>query len=422
MATDFWFQDPGKYGKELTEANIPRRFCFTERSKGYKFSYRKWLDTYFPDEYEALVLNKDEFVLAGIGPSAKPAVTGPVWRYDLDLTGLEELTTHYSQVVVRLPDFNPAFTAKSARVLAEFQKTCETPLHIVGLANRFPLMFGLGLKSVTGELEKEMLLTPYGKREKRLSRASMKWAQVLGFLPVDLEVPRNRLIYNARSFAFAAKYWNENLTYKAVLQTWTGVDDVEVAAPGQRIEGLRLDRPSQVAAKSPGDKVVCNKCAVAKYCKHYRVDSVCSLSGSDVAELANFFRTRDAESVISGLSEMLARGSARLERGLEAEESLEELDPEVSRIFDSLFDKGVKLAKLMDPTLNKPAVGVTVNTGGQNQINGFNPKALVANVVRELESRGISRDQITPEMLTRMLGTGQPPVEVLENDPRTGKW
>jgi hypothetical protein len=77
----------------------------------------------------------------------------------------------------------------------------------------------------------------------------------------------------------------------------------------------------------------------------------------------------------------------------------------------------------MDPTLQKPSVGVVVNNGGHQITSGPNPKTIVAGLVRELEAHGISRDQITPEMLNNVLGrSAQPALDVVEvRGPTPGK-
>lgn len=136
-------------------------------------------------------------------------------------------------------------------------------------------------------------------------------------------------------------------------------------------------------------------------------------------ELSVYFKTRDVGTVLEGLGEMMAVGADRLQRGLEVEQELAEIDPEVTKIYDSLFDKGVKLAKLLDPSLARPNVGVVVNNqGGQTGIlnTGPTPKVLVANIVRELEAQGIPREHITPEIVSRVLGRGDA-IDVPEAPP-----
>jgi hypothetical protein len=83
----------------------------------------------------------------------------------------------------------------------------------------------------------------------------------------------------------------------------------------------------------------------------------------------------------------------RLKRGMDIEEEMEVLDPEVTRIMNQIFQNGKSLAKLVDPNLTKPLVQINNGHGG-----GGSRQEVVASVVRALEAQGFKREAITPEM------------------------
>jgi len=132
---------------------------------------------------------------------------------------------------------------------------------------------------------------------------------------------------------------------------------------------------------------------------------VCSVPDSEPVKLASFFNTRDSDTIISGLGALLGKQAERLERGMEDEEWGEELDSEVSKLINSLFSNGVKLAKLTNPELSGGTrVGVFVNGGQGAQVAvGSSASQLTASIVRELEEKGIPREDITPEMISQVL-------------------
>jgi hypothetical protein len=114
---------------------------------------------------------------------------------------------------------------------------------------------------------------------------------------------------------------------------------------------------------------------------------------------------RDSDTIIDGLGTLLAAESRRLERAYADEEEKGGISPEVTKIINTLFDRGVKLAKLVNPALAAAGAAkfnfkINNNTA---TINAASPQQLMAAVVQELVSRGIPRDQITPEMVMRII-------------------
>ena len=123
--------------------------------------------------------------------------------------------------------------------------------------------------------------------------------------------------------------------------------------------------------------------------------------------LAGEFSTRNVDRIIGALGKIVEKQAERLERAAAAEEMSGETDPEVTKMYKTVFDQGTKLAKLIDPKLNGSAVNVNVGVNGNAavQVQASDPRQMVAAVVAELESAGIPRDQITSNMIKGMLAS-----------------
>ena len=129
------------------------------------------------------------------------------------------------------------------------------------------------------------------------------------------------------------------------------------------------------------------------------------MPGTDTAKLATLFGTRDSDRLIDALGRVLSRQAERFERAADAEEWNDEdgLDAEVTKLGHVLLVDGVKLAKIINPSLAAaaaPRVGVFV--GGQH-VHATPPASLAASVVAELEAQGIHRDSITADMIQEQL-------------------
>jgi hypothetical protein len=109
--------------------------------------------------------------------------------------------------------------------------------------------------------------------------------------------------------------------------------------------------------------------------------------------------------IIDGLGTLLAASTRRLESGLMEEQAIGDRNPEVTRQLSQVFDQGIKLAKLVDPSLRGgPSVQVNFGGGGQStQVAQANPQQMVATVFRELRAQGIEAEDITAEMVTGVL-------------------
>jgi hypothetical protein len=154
------------------------------------------------------------------------------------------------------------------------------------------------------------------------------------------------------------------------------------------------------------DKFACDVCILHNTCKLYRANSVCTVKGAETVGLSEAFGTRSADRIIDGLSKLLERQAERLEDALAAEDPAD-TSPDVTRQLNSVFSNGVKLAKLIDPSLAggpKVTVNVGVGAGGHASVVAQqDPRQITSRVVAELEAAGIPREDITAEMLSSYL-------------------
>jgi len=431
MATEMWLRNPHDYIREVVESGCSNIvFDWGVMVKKGIDDLPKFCNTYFPS-----VLKYRAIGVAWAGaPEYRPGDTlmspsavYPVWDYENDdRTSLEEmidrpagedevacsstalevmyrpvLGQEHRIVLTNLPPSNTGPGRSLMRMLRDLQAEHDDVIfHIHGLYS-YRLMFGAGFRSADVDprtpAHKGKVILPSGKEMAHEHTSAIPmWTKLMGFAPVDLGVPRNRCIFNIRSAQWAAEHWHENIDFKV--------------APGNVIEVSTVSTRGRESAlpkgtkPGQGDMIACDSCSLTASCKAYREGAACSVKGSEMSALAKMFKTRDSETIIDGLQAILMKQAERAEQGVEDEKLSGELDPEVTKILNSLFGNGVKLAKLVNPALNGgPKVGVFVNGGQVGITEGASPKQMVAGIVRELEQQGIPRSQITPEMVQNVL-------------------
>jgi hypothetical protein len=224
----------------------------------------------------------------------------------------------------------------------------------------------------------------------------LQWVNLLGFSVTDLKIPQNRCLFNIKAAQWAGENFEKNIKFKS-----RGTSAVDPSSPMTVIPVTSSFKVGGAVEKQEGDMVECDSCSLNLRCKYFRVGAVCSVPESEMSPLARMFNSRDSSKIIDGLGAVLAAQTNRLQRGMEAEDELETLDPEVTKMMNALFGNGIKLAKLIDPSLTKPLV--QINNGKIGAVAASSPKEIGAAVVRELEAQGISREDITPTMFEQML-------------------
>lgn len=445
MPSEVWFRSPQHYVKELLECN-ERNIIF---DYGYthkrKIDPVKWCKLHFGENEAAYRL-----ILCGEQGSPEyspgndlPVAVYPTWQYgedegileeylqnnvgnDTDLTSMvpdKTLTIEmipvagqdHRVIVMNFPELNTGPGKMFLKFLNELQQEYpDVIIHLHG-ATTFSMPVRLGIRAFDWEpripAAGGAFYMPTGKRvTKNEHREPHKeWLKVLGFKPVDMDEPRNRCMMNIRAAAWAAANFSKDLKIVAVAST------VDTTTPDANYDPETDPKSSHFFKRVtplPGDKYVCDSCSLSIACKFYREGSVCTLPATEPRALSSRFRTRDVESILDGLSDILEIQSDRLVEGRE-QEKLMGLDPEVTKIATSLYGQAVQLAKLVDPTLRGgPKVQVNIgNNGGQTAIQMGDPRQFIAQAIKELESQGYPRDQITSEMIQGVLtGAGARPM------------
>lgn len=434
MGTELWLRSPRNYIKEIVEAG-QRRVVF-DRGTLVKYSIDpvKFCELYFQQlSYRLLVVGSTnqgcaEYVSGST--FGEPISVYPIWSAEEDdLPTLEEMIQYpvglndeacsdastplderptfgqeHRIILTDIPNLTKGPSRRLIKQLSELQDEYPSvTLHLHG-SYSWRAMFGLSFASVDydgrTQASKGMVYLPNGKQMRYEMAANFpQWVSLLGMKPVDLSIPRNRCLYNIRSAGWASENYKENISFRV-----QGDHAPDTESPTADVVPAKAS-PNNKLAYQDGDKILCNTCSMAKSCKYYREGAVCSVPGEEVGELAKMFGTRDGEQIVDALGTVLAMQAGRLERGMQDEELMGELDPEVSKLMNSLFVNGVKLAKLRNPDLSGGTkVGVFVNGGQGGAIAvGQSPHQLAAAVVAQLEAKGIAREDITPEMVGDVL-------------------
>lgn len=444
--TEVWFRNPSNYIRELVEcraANIAwdRGMLTKRRLDPYKHA-----ELYF----QQAGINDWRLLLVGAQGTAelrpgydvdKPYAVYPTWTATESLELLEEMMAYpigedadacndpncevderpvagqeHRVVVAELPSLTSGPGRALVRKLKELQEDYpECILHIHGIYS-WRVSFGMGFGAADVDPRtnagKGKVTLPSGKEmiaEKTIG--CPQWVTLLGFRVVELKEPRNRCMYNIKSAIWAGENYMDNFKFKSTGDGTANPNDKK------SLPLTTKSHTSKAVVARTGDKIQCDTCSIQTSCKYYRQGAVCSVPGSEPAELAKYFKTRDSDMIIDGLGTLLAAQTRRMEKGMSEEELYGELDPEVSKIMNQLFTNGVKLAKLVNPAL-QGGTKVQVNVAnGAAQISASTPNQLIGAVVRELEGRGISRDQITPKMIENVLGEmaqGRPQHQAIE--------
>lgn len=432
MSTEVWFRNPDNYIRELVECG--EHWIAWDRGLLVKKSIDpiKHASLYFGQAMPWRILLVGEQGTAeyrnGDVPD-KPTAVYPTWSYGDEASLLEEIVSlpvgrdpkicsdttvrpderpvlgqEHRVVIINPPNASSGPGRQFLRYLKELQEDYpDCIIHVHGLYG-WNVAFGMGFRSADIEprtaAQKGKVTVPAGREMKyEQVQRHPQWCTVLGFKPVDLVIPRNRCMYNIKSAAWAGKNYAELVKFKV-----RGEGNLDIDTPdNDYLPAETGSHLSKKVAKKDGDQMLCNTCSLQLDCKYYREGAVCSVPGAEPAPLAHFFKSRDSNTIIDGLNTILATQTRRLEQGIREEEDFGELNPEVTKIINGLFDRGVTLAKLIDPALRSgPKVGVFVGQGGQATVQ-TDPRQFVAGVIRELESRGFTRDQITPELVQATL-------------------
>lgn len=437
MNNELWYRNPHNYVNELVECGPGYSNVIWDYGSivKRKLDPVKHAELFFGQSLPWRVLVVGEQGCSDYMPGDEfgtPRAVYPVFRYGEDFGILEEIVQRpvgddpqytgdtsllsterpvagqeHRVLITETPNAGHIHGRHFFKQLKELQEDHpDCIIHVHGLYS-FKYLFASGFRSVDFDprtsAQKGKVFVASGK-ELRYEEVAKhpEWARNLGMKPVDLSIPRNRCIFNIRSIMWAKD--NFAKLHKFRTQPVTDLTREEIDEPAATFEPREKKNPI-IGKQQPvaGDKIACDSCSLNLSCTFYREGAVCSLPSAETSKLANMFRTRDSGTIIDAMGILLGKQAERLETGLQLEEEYGELSPEVSKIMGSLMTNGVKLAKLIDPALNKPALALQINNNGAGSVAsivaGADPKQLAIAVTRQLVASGIPAESITPEMV-----------------------
>lgn len=432
QSTEVWFRNPDLYIRECVELGVGNIAWDRGYLQKKSIDPVRFADLHYPShiDYRLLLVGEQGTAELKRGRGIDcPVAVYPTFDYQTDtLAALESMLENpagddetmvnhaswptderpvpgqeHRVVIIRSPDFKTGIGRQFVRTLLELQEEHpEAIMHVHGFYS-YKVAFGMGFGAADMDpriTAKKGRVTLGSGKEVTYEQAAKvpQWVTVLGYKPVDLQVPRNRCMFNMHSALWAAEHWRENFKFKS--QGRHDVDPTEKSPALATTNGVVTKKTGTTV----GDKFLCDTCSLQDSCKYFRTGEVCSIPGSEPSSLATLFKSRDPDTILEGLSTILAAQTRRAERAMEDEAEYGELDPEVTKILNGVFDGGVKLAKLRDPRRFSPGARLAVNIGsGNTSVTNATPQAVVASIVAELEGRGIPRDKITPELLATVL-------------------
>ena len=410
VATEVWWRNPWNYVRELAEVGV------TNVAWDRGILHKKNIDPGKFSEWRALLIGDQGTTEINIKHSnwRKSKILYPTWEYGLNpISELEDWVStnvdvwqEHRVVVTRIPDLRTAAGKQFFMHLQGLQEdNPRTIVHIHGLsAGAFRYLYGRDIRSIDTE-PRSRAANGYvhlgnGKEVHGplVEFYYPKWAQVSNMKKNDLNVPRNCCLFNIRSNLWAAANWDSD-------NDWSTEGYERPTLPKDFWEGRTHRRRVKVVPNAkPGDMIECNICSLQSRCKMYREGSLCSVPMSEGARIARHFKTNDPEEARAGLSQIMEMAAERTARAVDEEG--DEFDPEVSKMVDSLWKKGVEYTKLIQP--KTPLVninnGVQAVGAAAASITGTNDDhQLVAAAVSKLESAGWPRHEITRDQVNMVM-------------------
>ena len=148
------------------------------------------------------------------------------------------------------------------------------------------------------------------------------------------------------------------------------------------------------------------------------------MDGTEAQKLSEKFKSRQSSDIIDGLSTLLSANARRLERAMEAEEEASQqtgqfrLSPQVTSLANSTFDRGIQMARLLDPNVAGQMANGRTNIGIINSNAGAvaqaTPQQLMAGVAAELERYGIPLEEATLDQVEAIMNGQAPTIKAIE--------
>lgn len=384
----------------------------------------------------------------------------PTWAYGRDPQELIRLCRNaekhgYDRIGVGfLPRQQPSEQNRTLEWLYRLGAEYENIKFHYTLGSSWRHMFGLNFASTdfnpsyTAKFNNIWL--PNGLcRNRRAFQKHLKWIHVLGFSVQELTSYENRVRFNMASALWAAEHYREAIPLSKVQKREQG-DPLGLLTPNRgnatltRAQRMRrptvaqkmahptfdpdvypqtspdLDEPYHMTepiegaplipvkpkTDTSGDRILCNSCSLAPTCHVYREGAICAVPTSPTSRLATVFGTRDTEMIKGALAEILSKQVERYERSAERFREDEESDvmdlkrsAHLLKMETSLVRSTETFMKILDPSFRESNIPAIQN----NTMHVYNPNVLVANVVKQLEEKGIDRSSLTPELIQQAI-------------------
>lgn len=272
-----------------------------------------------------------------------------------------------------------------------------------------------------------MILLPNGMiwyTNRKPTKFQHDWLRVVGVdtkellkLKVRAEISRETYRINLLSLRWAFLNWHRAWDFRRIE---ADQEDIETAEMDWEPKSLPVRMRKTKGEIMELDRWLCNTCSLQFRCPYSREGAVCIVPDSEPVELAHYFQTRNSAQIVQALGLILGAQAKRAEHGIRVEiDRADELDdkgnrklglsPEVTRILNSIFDRGVQLAKLVDPLLaarlapRTNILNLNMGDGPTQGLTAPTPQELMAGVEAELIARGINLEDATPEEIEAIL-------------------
>lgn len=409
--TEVWFRNCFLYVNELVgenEGNVVLDLGYVMKRK---VEPAKWMDLKFRGIPWKLMLIGDQS--QGVNfydheNGSKATLNFPIWMTTDPIDDLEKLMAcgYHKYIVLMKPKNYGKLPSATVHHLNNMQLAYPaTKLHMHGLYSyqmMFDNFFGSVDVNCRDDAANGKVFLANGKFVLHTELTSDAQVAELGMKLADMAEARSRCIHNIRSAKRAA------ITYKKLYKTSTNpkdFKDLDIYSPDvdfKQVENNRIFLRNHLPLIG-GDQFHCDTCTLALDCKFFRKGDVCAVPDSEGKKLSTYFGTRNSETIIDGLGALMQRQADRVEEHMVLELVTGKKDDAINKDLKALFDQGVKLAKLIDPSLRATSQNNVQINMGDGQQNVVSPKQLITQAIRELEQQGFTRDQITPAMIQGLL-------------------
>jgi hypothetical protein len=438
MPTEVWFRNPNLYHRECAELHVNRIVWDHGLLKKKGIGVNRFMDLFFGvnSGWTTLIISELGALQVDTECSMEqPRAVYPVWKYGEDFRDLVDLVKNpvglnerlcrgsgdpqwrpklgqpHRVVISYCPDGRTGHGKEFFRILSELQEeNPECIIHLHGIYS-FTLMFGLTFGAVDYEpradAAKGKLVLPAGKRvqwDDEEAGEYSYWYELVGCNLRDMSVPRNRCLFNMLSAQWAGKHFQDNVRFRT--RGFEGVDPDNSSA----LSKLKKERQSapriflRNVKPLADDKFYCNACSLSSSCRYYREGAVCAVPDSEPAQLVDFFQTRSADKIMTGLMKLAEMEAERISAVRQKETDTESISPELTKMMNNLFNHGEKLAKLFDPSLRSAPTPGALPAGVAGALpTGTTAQAATAQIMEYLLTTGMERADITPELVYAIL-------------------